>query len=159
MPTHAGRQPLGGALRVRAQRAGLSGRAVKVLTDNLNAANIVNKGSAKAKNSHKVACELHGFCFERDIRLQAEWRPREENKLADFLSKLKDADVWKLHPHAFERLSAKWGPFDVDLFASHTNRQLSVYYSRFFTPDTAGVEAAGVDTAGGGDAGPTRPSA
>ncbi|KXZ41865.1 hypothetical protein GPECTOR_257g649 [Gonium pectorale] len=107
----------------------------------MNAANIVNKGSAKADNSHAVACNLHMYCFEQDIRLQAEWRPRKEDKFADFLSKLHDSDDWKLHPRLFQGLDRLWVPFDIDLFASHTNHQVPRYYSRFFTPDTAGVDA------------------
>lgn len=83
----------------------------------------------------------HWFCFEQDIRIQADWRPREENILADFLSKLRDSGDWKVHPAVFQVLSSKWGSFDIDVFASHTNNQLQVYYSRFFAPDTSGVDA------------------
>ncbi|PNW69771.1 hypothetical protein CHLRE_21g752997v5 [Chlamydomonas reinhardtii] len=121
--------------------AGLAGHAVCVLTDSLNASNVINKGSARADNSHAIACTLHGYCFERAINIRAEWIPREQNQIADHLSKLRDSDDWMVNPTQFKRLNKLWGPFDIDLFASHTNHQLPRYYSRFLTPDTSGVDA------------------
>ncbi|GFR51496.1 hypothetical protein Agub_g13861 [Astrephomene gubernaculifera] len=129
------------ALRSFDSPAGLSGHAVKVITDNLNTANIINKGAAKADACYEVAYDLLWFCVERDIRLQAEWRPRERNQLADYISKMSDPDDWSLQRSVFKRLSEMWGPFEVDLFASDSNHHLPTYYSRFFTPDTAGVDA------------------
>ena len=129
------------ALRSFANPAGLSGHTVKVLTDNLNAANIINKGSAKADSCYTVAMELFWFCVGRGIQLQAEWRPRTENDLADLLSKLDEPDDWALQSNVFSWLSSLWGPFTVDLFASAANHQLPTYYSLHFTPDTAGVDA------------------
>ncbi|KXZ57056.1 hypothetical protein GPECTOR_5000g1283 [Gonium pectorale] len=121
--------------------AGLGGHAVKVITDNLNAANIINKGAAKADACYEVAVELLWYCVERDIRLQAEWRPRTMNQLADYWSKVAEPDDWSLLGSAFRRLNRLWGPFDIDLFASHRNHHLPTYYSAYFTPDTAGVDA------------------
>ncbi|KXZ42260.1 hypothetical protein GPECTOR_173g206 [Gonium pectorale] len=121
--------------------AGLGGHAVKVITDNLNAANIINKGAAKADACYEVAVELLWYCVERDIRLQAEWRPRTMNQLADYWSKVAEPDAWSLLGSAFRRLNRLWGPFDIDLFASHRNHHLPTYYSAYFTPDTAGVDA------------------
>ena len=121
--------------------AGLDGHTVRVITDNLNAANIINKGSARADSCHAVACELQWFCVERSIDLQAEWRPRTLNQVADLWSKLVEPDDWQLDPNAFSQLNGLWGPFDIDLFASHLNNHLPAYYSRHFTPDTTGVDA------------------
>ena len=121
--------------------AGLRHQVVCVITDNLNCANIIKLGSAKADNSYNIACEIFWFCIAECITLQAEWRPRGENKLADYLSKLQDRDDWMVNRAEFDKLNKAWGPFDIDLFASHTNHLVPRYFSRFFTPTTAGVDA------------------
>jgi len=121
--------------------AGLRHQVVCVITDSLNCANVINFGSAKADNSYAVACEIFWYCIAEHINLKAEWRPREENVMADYLSKLQDRDDWMVNRAVFKRLDAAWGPFEVDLFASHTNHLVSHYYSKFFTPTTAGVDA------------------
>ena len=61
--------------------------------------------------------------------------------LADHLSKLQDRDVWTVNRGVFRRLDSAWGPFEVDLFTSHTNHPVQRYFSKFFTPTTAGVDA------------------
>ena len=121
--------------------AGLRHQVVCVITDSLNCANIIKSGSAKAENSYAIACEIFWYCIAEDITLQAEWRPREENVLADELSKLQDRDDWMVNRAVFKRLASAGGPFDVDLFASHTNHLVPQYYSKFCTPTTSGVDA------------------
>ncbi|KXZ42236.1 hypothetical protein GPECTOR_177g231 [Gonium pectorale] len=110
--------------------AGPSGHAVKIMTDNQNTANIINKGAAKADACYTVAMELLWSCVEQDIRLQAEWRPRTMNQLADYWSKIAEPDDWSLRSSTFRWLDRLWGrPFDIDLFASHRNQHLPIYYS------------------------------
>ncbi len=129
------------ALRSFHRPAGLEGHTVRVITDNLNAANIINKGSAKASSCHEVAVELMWHCVDSGIDLQAEWRPRTANQVADYWSKLREPDDWGLAAAAFACLEREWGPFDIDLFASHKNNVVPTHYSKYFTPDTAGVDA------------------
>jgi ribonuclease HI len=129
------------ALQSFRQPAGLDGHCVRVITDNLNSANIINKGAAKADACYEVAYKLLWWCVERDVRLQAEWRPRGRNQLADYISKMREPDDWSLRRSVFRKLEKSWGPFDIDLFSSASNHHLPAYYSRFFTPDTAGVDA------------------
>jgi len=121
--------------------AGLRHQVVCVITDNLNCANIIKLGSAKAENSYNIACEIFWFCIAECITLQAEWRPRGENKLADYLSKLQDRDDWMVKRAEFKKLFDAWGPFDIDLFVLHTNHLVPRYYSWHLTPTTAGVDA------------------
>lgn len=56
-----------------------------------------------------------------DITLQAEWRPRRESTLANYLSKLQDRDNWMVNCEEFRRLDAAWDPFDIDLLTFHSN--------------------------------------
>lgn len=121
--------------------AGLDGQVVRVMTDNLNAANIINKGSAKADNCYTVAYELLWYCVEHDIRLDAQWIPRDKNKYADYLSKIQEPDNWTISDSVFTSLSKAWGPFDIDLFASHHNHRLPAFYAAHHVPGAAGVDA------------------
>ena len=66
-----------------------------------------------------------------DIQLLAEWLPREENKLADYPSKLSDTDDWQLNPKLFDWLDLMWGPHSIDCFASNRTNQMSRFCSRW----------------------------
>jgi hypothetical protein len=46
---------------------------------------------------------------------------------------MRDHSDWKLNPRLFRAVSARWGPFSVDLFASRANSQLHRYFS--YKPD------------------------
>ena len=119
-------------------------QTVLIKTDNQAVAGLVAKGGSKSKNTdhlHAEVKDLFWSCIEARITLLVEWIPREENKLADQLSKFIDSDDWKVHPRYFHQLSRDWGPFTGDLFASATNHQLPRYYSQHYTPDTAGINA------------------
>ena len=41
----------------------------------------------------------------------------------------------------FDTLESLWGPFTVDCFATYYNKKVEKYYSRFWNPDTSGVDA------------------
>jgi hypothetical protein len=38
-----------------------------------------------------------------------------------------------------------WGPFTCDTFADNKNKKVSIFFSRFFTPGTSGVDAFAYD--------------
>ena len=48
----------------------------------------------------------------------------------------------------FACLSAIWGPFTIDCFASFYNTKLPHFYSRFWNPGSLGVDALSYDWAG-----------
>lgn len=64
------------------------------------------------------------LCVQHQIHLEPEWVPREENQLADYLSRIVDYDDWYLNPHIFTMLDRLWGPHTVDRFANHRNTHL-----------------------------------
>lgn len=119
----------------------LRGQNVLLRTDNQGVYFILNKGGSKSGELQRACYEVLWFCLDNDISLRVDWIPRELNDAADALSKRVESCHWKLNPREFQRLEGLWGPFDIDLFASEANRQLPQYYSQFWTPDTAGVDA------------------
>lgn len=48
---------------------------------------------------------------------------------------------WAVSDSTFTALSKQWGPFDIDLFASHRTHRLPAYYATHFAPGAAGVDA------------------
>ena len=51
--------------------------------------------------------------MNNQIRLELEWIPREENKFADYLSRVFDYDDWMLNPAVFQELEVMWGPHTI----------------------------------------------
>lgn len=119
----------------------LDGQRILLRTDNMNVFYNLNKAGSMVAAVHDICFDLFWYCMQRGIQLIADWIPREQNTVADALSKEQQSCDWQLHPRYFAQLQQMWGPFDIDLFASFTNHQLPVYYSHYYTPDTAGVNA------------------
>ena len=70
-----------------------------------------------------------------------QWIPRDENQIADQLSKFVDFDDWQISPGTFLLLNARWGPFTVDRFASPYNNQLIRFNTRYTSPGSEAVDA------------------
>ena len=71
------------------------------------------------------------------------WLPREDPLLqvADYYSRELDLGDWGLEDTPFNILEERWGPFEVDLFATPLNRKCKLYYSELFYPSSGGVDA------------------
>ena len=125
----------------------LEGKLVNVYTDNQNVVRLVNRGSTKpilqvlAKNIFDLSIKYH-------IMLEVAWIPRDLNVEADSFSKTFDWDDWGVSPHIFEFFNSKWGPYHVDRFADVSNKMCQLFYSQFWTPGTAGVDAFAFDWSG-----------
>ena len=64
------------------------------------------------------AMSIFEACFQYLIKLEMEWIPRSDNEVADYISKIRDFDDWKVHPTIFQCLDRAWGLFKVDCFLS-----------------------------------------
>ena len=51
-----------------------------------------------------------------------------------------DHDDWMVNPHIFQWIDSVWGPHTIDRFATHYNRHLPRFNSRFWNPDTEAVD-------------------
>jgi hypothetical protein len=127
-------------LLCNALKDSLKGHKVKWYTDNANVGNIICKGSM-VNDLQQLALKIHNFCIENNCELFVEWIPREKNDKADALSRFGDVDDWSVEEHIFSFASKRWGPFTCDVFANHINRKLEKFYSKFWCPETAGVDA------------------
>lgn len=122
----------------------LTGKLVKVYTDNQNIVRIVNCGSTKVV-LQELAKRIFDTAIEGQFTLEVAWIPRELNVEADSFSKTFDWDDWGISDHVFQFFNNKWGPYQVDRFADASNKKVDVFYSRFWSPGTSGVDAFAFD--------------
>ena len=125
----------------------LKGRSINWEMDNQAVPSITSKGSRKP-HLQQLAVNIFNLCKAHDIKLNIYWVPREQNTVADELSKFVDYDDWKTTRHLFNYLNQKWGPFTVDRFASHKNAQTARYNSLFWNPRCEAVDAFTQDWSG-----------
>ena len=118
----------------------LASNRVKWFTDNSGVSSIVSKGSMKP-DLQNLAMEIFNFTLENSIHLEVEWIPREENARADYLSKVVERDDWGIGDKIFDMIKDRLGIPDIDYFASDHNAKLPLFYSRFWSPKAAGVDA------------------
>ena len=118
----------------------LGSTRVRWFTDNQNVVRILQVGSGKA-HLQVEALRVFELCVQYQIHLEPEWLPREENQLADYLSRIVDYDDWYLNPEVFSMLESLWGPHTVDRFANHRNTHLPRFNSRYACIDSEAVDA------------------
>ena len=118
----------------------LKGRVVNWETDNQAVPVIVTKGSKK-EHLQQLAVQLYFICKHNDINLHLNWIPRDENVVADELSKYVDYDDWKTSDAFFNYLNQKWGPFTIDRFANHKNAKIVRHNALFWNPHCEAVDA------------------
>ena len=84
---------------------------------------------------------IFSISLSQHIHIEPEWIPREDNEVADYLSRIVDYDDWSLSHNTFRDLDAIWGLHTVDRFASHYNTQLPRFNSHFWNPGSEAVDA------------------
>ena len=90
------------------------------------------------------AKKIFEICFQNNIKLNLEWVPRDQNKLADFISRqadMLDTDDWGLTTEFFQILQNIYGVFTLDAFANFYNTKCDRFYSLFHAPNSLGVDA------------------
>ena len=124
--------------------AQLQSERVRWFTDNQNVVRIVLNGS-RDPVLQKLALAVFHVCVAYNITIEPEWIPREQNEVANYISKIVDYDDWMIHPDIFAHLDHVWGPHTVDRFANINNRQMRRFDSRFWNPETEAVDTFTVD--------------
>ncbi len=112
---------------------------VVLQADAQNLLGIVNRGSQRL-NVNELVRELFCLCVERDITNKVEWMPREENAMADELSKLLIPSDWMVGRAKFRQLEERWVSHTWDLFASRENNQCERFYSLHWCRGSAGCD-------------------
>ena len=90
---------------------------------------INNQGSTK-KACNIITCELWVWCIGRNSWITASHLPVVDNIEADKESWCLGLETeWSLLVTEFCRVEVRYGPFDIDLFASRINRKVQCYVS------------------------------
>ena len=113
-------------------------------------------GGSPNPDLQRLALRIHDSQLEHGYELVAEWRPRDENVRADFLSHVAEMrhHDYRLIPRFFRMLDMLWGPHTVDRFASADNCQplsgrfAGRFCSQFFHPAALWVDALSVPWSG-----------
>lgn len=95
-------------------------KRLKWFTDNQNVVSIITKGSMKG-HLQDISCDIYQSCLRHNISLDVEWVPRTQNENADFISRIIDSDDWSVSDYIFSLLNLRWGPHEIDWFASDHN--------------------------------------
>ena len=88
---------------------------------------------------HRMARRIFDICVQSGIYLDMQWIPCTLNQQADCISRLMDVDDWQTTNDLFLSLIHRWGPYSVDCFANYYNHKLPRFFSRFWNPNTAGL--------------------
>ena len=102
-----------------------------VQSDNTTAVAYINSmGGVKSEVCNDMAFQIWGWCLTKCVWLSARHVPGAQNTQADQASRrFNDSVEWSLSTDVFQTISAAWGPFDIDLFASRLNNKLPSYAS------------------------------
>ena len=88
-------------------------------SDNQNLVRIVQYGSRKP-TLQAEALAIFVICMKNLIRIEPEWIPREQNKLANYLSWLVEYEDWMLNPEVFSMLDATIYSRQICQFCKYT---------------------------------------
>ncbi|XP_044304251.1 uncharacterized protein LOC123032438 [Varanus komodoensis] len=105
---------------------------VQVTSDNMATVFYLNKqgGTWSLKLAH-LSIQIWEWCIPRGITLLAVHLAGTDNIEADFLSRhMSQSHEWELDRRVRNRLFHRWGPPDIDLFATQQNRVCMNYCSR-----------------------------
>ena len=132
---------------LEAMASKLRNTRIRWFTDNQNVVRILAVGSGKG-HLQAEAVKIFTLCRSHALCIEPEWIPREQNEIADYLSRTVDCDDWFINPLVFKQIELLWGPHTVDRFASHLNAQLPRFNSWFLCPRAEAIDAFTVDWSG-----------
>ncbi|CAC5411397.1 unnamed protein product [Mytilus coruscus] len=122
-------------------------KRLKSFTDNQNIVSIITKGSMKG-HLQDISGDIYQSCLRHNISLDVKWVPRTQNEKADFISRNIDSYDWSVSDYIFSLLNLRWGPHEIDWFASDHNFKLPVFYSRCWNVNSIGIDAFTFDWSG-----------
>lgn len=123
--------------------ASLSGKHVKILTDNTCAVSYLRSmGGSQSILCNEISHRIWVWCQKRRIWLTISHIPGKSNVEADRQSRtFNDRTEWRLDPNIFRRLTKVFGTPSIDLFASRLNYQVKPDVAWGPDPEALAVDA------------------
>ena len=134
---------LAGFLAIQTFAKHRSNLTIYIQLDSVAAQTYINKkGGTRSPPLSQLAKELWTWCMKKSIILEADHIPGKENTVADSESRVpKDRWDWMLNPELFSLINQRFGPLEVDLFASRISTQLPRFYSWRPDPQAEAIDA------------------
>ncbi|XP_070549703.1 uncharacterized protein [Ptychodera flava] len=112
------------------------------LDNTVAVAYLKNEGGAKSPELCTIALQIWQLCENKNIHLKVEHVPGTMNVLADKQSRVfQDHHDYQLNPRVFQQICLQFHQPEIDMFASHTTRQLNLYVSWTVDPQATAVNA------------------
>ena len=130
------------ALKFYAQQ--LYGKTLLVRTDNQGVFYILGgtefSGGSNLRTMNTIAQHIITLMTRSNFVIIVQWHRRNtvEAQLADALSKIKDNNDWVLAEKPWLKISKKFGPFSLDIFASSKNTKCNAFFSFYNEPGSCG---------------------
>ena len=123
----------------------LTGLTVEVLSDNTTAGAYVRNKGGPVPELSEIATAVWALAETYQFKIVCTHIPGVLNSSADRLSRSPDTHNWMLHPILFRWLNRRFGPFTIDRFATNLNAQLPRFNSRYWEPNSEGINALAQD--------------
>ena len=127
-------------LGMRAFKHQIANKVVQVLSDNISTVANINFQGGQSQQLTSVATQIWSEALRNNVTLTAKYLAGSLNIHADYLSREITTTDWKLNPAIFSYLDRLWGPHTIDRCAGMNNHLIEVYNSRYYDPDTSGVD-------------------
>ena len=116
---------------------------VRLQIDNTTAVSYINNmGGTRSGQCNKLAKEVWMWCINRNVWVSAAHLAGKLNVEADKCSRVfNDRTEWMLDKNVFQRVFSRFGPLEIDLFASRLNAQLPRFVSWHPEPGAEAVDA------------------
>ena len=75
------------------------------------------------------------------MKLIPQWIPREQNAIANSLSRFSDCDDWGINREVYEMLDFCWDKHTVDRFATDYGTKCTRFNSKYWYKGTEAVDA------------------
>lgn len=129
------------ALKIFAKQ--LTNCQILLRVDNSTAISYINRmGGIQFPHLTQVAKDIWQWCENRKLFIFASYIKSADNKVADFESRRVHPDIeWELSNSAYQKIIAKFGTPQIDLFASRINNKCAKYVSWNRDPDAWAINA------------------
>lgn len=120
---------------------GIAEGEVALRIDSTVALYCINSFSSRSPLLVAALRRLYAVAKRLSITISGTWVASVANIRANALSRDQDRTDWRLAPYLFQVLSLRYGPFDVDLFATNLNAHCPTFYSSPASPGCAAIDA------------------
>lgn len=120
---------------------GLRDGLIDLSIDSRVAMSCINSFASRSPALNAALRRLYAVCRTLGLTLKASWLASLANIWADRLSRDPDRTDWRLCPRLFARLVARYGPHELDLFATSLNALCPRFFSFPASPGCDGIDA------------------